>query len=229
MWRMAALALLAVAACGAPEFDPGEIDDDGSDSSSDAEAGSSDAGASRSDSGGTPTNPSTTAGLTAQQVAQKIVASGKVRPLPNAVNYYPQIVDIADGKTVPDCGIDIRILKLIFKLTEKYNSVGISDINRKCTQVMIGGGTTGSHWVNGGGGAVDFWRMNDTNLNGSNAINVEMVTYAGTFMPDGTRFGQSNCRTSAGTTVDLPGMKQFSDSCNHQHIDVSSTDAPFKD
>ncbi len=237
---LAALSCAAFA-CGAPAFDLGDYEDDepslygkedgGGDAQKDSgPAAVADTGA-PVDAGTAPaTNPtSTTAGLTEQQIAQKIVASKKIKSLPYPPDYYPQIVDIANGKTVPNCGIDIRILKLIFKLTEKFDSVGISDINRKCTGVLVGAGTASAHYINGGGHAVDFWRLNGTNLNGSNAIDIEMLNYIAKFMPTGTRVGQANCRSSAGKSVNLPGITQFSDTCNHQHVDVGTTNSPFKD
>ncbi len=163
--------------------------------------------------------------LTAQQIAAKLIASKKLRSLPVSADqpdYIPQIEAIANGTASANCGIDIRVLQFLLRLTEKYTTVGVSDINRKCANILAGAGTQSSHWIDGGGKAIDIWALNGTPINGSNALNIEMLKYAYTFMPNGTRIGQSNCRSAAQNAM-FPNFGSFSDSCNHTHLDVATT------
>lgn len=161
--------------------------------------------------------------LDAAAIAKLILASKKLRSLPvtaDQPDYILQIEAIANGTASVDCGIDIRILQLLLRLTQQYTTVGVSDINRKCSGILAGAGTQSSHWVDGGGKAVDIWGINGTPLNGSNKPTIDLINFMYPFMPAGTRIGQANCRTSAGNSVAVPKFTQFSDTCNHLHIDI---------
>jgi hypothetical protein len=43
-----------------------------------------------------------------------------------------------------------------------------------------------------------------------------------------TRVGQADCRRAAGNSLALRTFKQFDDTCDHQHIDVASTNDPVR-
>ena len=45
-------------------------------------------------------------------------------------DHLKEIRWIAEGKTVPNCGIDTRILQVITVAYQTFGKIGISDINR---------------------------------------------------------------------------------------------------
>lgn len=193
-----------------------DVIEDAGTSEAEADAGAPvDAG--RPDAGPAP--------LTEKEIAQKLVASNKLRDLPGATGYLFQIRDIANGTTKKDCGVDIRILQYLLKLTERYSSVGVSSLNRRCTGELPN--PNSSHWVDGGGKAVDIWALNGKAINGSDAQTIDMLTYAHGFMPKGTRVGQKQCRTAAQNAL-FPNFTKFDDYCNHSHLDVASTSGTVK-
>jgi len=152
----------------------------------------------------------------AQALVGKIDA-GKITGL--SPDHLREIRWIADGEVHENCGIDTRILQVITVATNMFDSVGISDINRACTGTLLGAGVNSPHYANGGGHAVDFYAFNRTPTTGADASALKLLKALSPVMPAGSGTGQSQCRASAGVTVDL-SMKQFSDSCNHVHIAV---------
>ncbi len=50
-----------------------------------------------------------------------------------------------------------------------FGRIGISDINRHCTGQIAGAGTESSHWIHGGGQAVDFYSLGGTPTTGADA------------------------------------------------------------
>lgn len=158
-----------------------------------------------------------------QKLAQELmvaVAAGKFKG--SAPDHIPEIQALADGIVKPDCGIDLRILQVMVIASRTFDTVAVSDINRKCTGQIEGGGTGSSHYINGGGHAVDFYLMNGQSVPGADANTVKFAEILDPIMPAGSNLGQSECRASAGISLNLQNFKEFSDSCTHMHIDVGS-------
>ena len=158
-----------------------------------------------------------------QKLAQELmvaVAAGRLKG--SVPDHIPEIQALADGVVKPDCGIDLRILQVMVIAVRTFNTVAVSDINRKCTGQIEGGGTSSSHYINGGGHAVDFYLINGASVPGADANTVKFAETLDPIMPPGSNLGQSECRASAGISLNLQNFKEFSDSCTHMHIDVGS-------
>jgi hypothetical protein len=158
-----------------------------------------------------------------QKLAQELmvaVAAGKLKG--SVPDHIPEIKALADGVVKPDCGIDLRILQVMVIAVRSFDSVAVSDINRKCTGQIEGGGTSSSHYINGGGHAVDFYLINGASVPGADASTVKFAEILDPIMPKGSNLGQSNCRSSSGIALNLQNFKEFSDSCTHMHIDVGA-------
>ncbi|MFT4281510.1 hypothetical protein [Microbacterium sp.] len=67
--------------------------------------------------------------------------------------YEKQIRDMAAGTAAEGCRIDLPVLQLIALALQRFESVGLSSLNRRCAGSDLG---TNAHWINGGGNAVDF-------------------------------------------------------------------------
>lgn len=146
---------------------------------------------------------------------------GQLRGL--SPDHIKEIRWIAQGKVVEGCGIDVRILQVMVIALHTFETVGVSDINRQCTGQLLGAGTGSSHWVNGGGQAVDFYMLGDLALTGADGQSVRLIGLLDPVMPSGARVGQSICRALEGTSVALTNMVEYPDRCNHLHIDVAYT------
>jgi hypothetical protein len=158
-----------------------------------------------------------------QKLAQELMAAVAAGRLKGSVpDHIPEIQALADGVVKPDCGIDLRILQVMVIAVRTFNTVAVSDINRKCTGQIEGGGTSSSHYINGGGHAVDFYLINGASVPGADANTVKFAETLDPIMPPGSNLGQSECRASAGISLNLQNFKEFSDSCTHMHIDVGS-------
>jgi hypothetical protein len=90
-------------------------------------------------------------------------------------------------------------------------------------QPIAGGGTTSSHWINGGGAAVDFYSLGGQPLSGADGQSVRLIGLLDTAMPTGARVGQSDCRAASHVTLDTTHFMQFPDACNHLHVGVAYT------
>lgn len=164
----------------------------------------------------------------AQALAQELVKAVDDGKLVGSVpDHIKEIRWIAEGKTVPDCGVDTRILQVLVLAVREFDSVGVSDINRKCTGQIEGAGIYSSHYKDGGGHAIDFYRLDGNSLTGADGGSLRLIALLDPVMPDGTHVGQSECRAAAGVTVALTHWTEFPDSCNHFHLDMGSTDAPL--
>jgi hypothetical protein len=158
----------------------------------------------------------TTVSPTVQALAIQLmgaVSSGRL--VGSTPNHIPEIANLAEGKAVPGCGIDYRVLQTISFALAHYSQVGVSDINRRCTGQIEGAGTDSAHYADGGGHAVDFYLLNGSALTGGDAKSLELIHLLDPIVPSGTGLGQSNCRSSNGFTNFAP----FDDTCNHVHID----------
>ena len=164
-----------------------------------------------------------------QQLAQALVVkidAGTITGL--SPDHLREIRWIAAGETHVNCGIDLRILQVITIAANTFDTLGISDINDLCTNQYLGNPDS-SHWANGGGHAVDFYAFDRTPTTGADANAVKLLRVLGAVLPAGSAVGQVECRAAAGTSVDLPGIGQFDDFCNHLHVQVDpTTDTPMK-
>ena len=159
-----------------------------------------------------------------QKLAQELMAAVAAGKLKGSVpDHIPEIQALADGVVKPDCGIDLRILQVMVIAVRTFDTVAVSDINRKCTGQIEGAGTGSSHYINGGGHAVDFYLINGASLPGADQNTVKFAEVLDPIMPSGSNLGQSECRASAGVSLNLLNFKEFPDSCTHMHIDVGST------
>jgi hypothetical protein len=148
---------------------------------------------------------------TAMDNGSLVVAEGR---------YAEQIMNMANGTAVEGCTIDLRVLQFIALAVQKFESVGVSDLNRHCTGSLEGAGTGSAHYFKGGGYAVDFFSINGGGLGNDGADNLALIDLLSSVAPDGTRAGQIQCRS--GET--WAHIVQFEDTCNHQHIDFGYTD-----
>lgn len=141
------------------------------------------------------------------------VSSGRL--VGSTPNHLPEIANLAEGKAVPGCGIDYRVLQTISFALAHFSQVGVSDINRRCTGQIEGAGTESAHYADGGGHALDFYLLNGSPLTGGDAKSLQLIQLLDPIVPTGTGLGQINCRSS----ISLDNFKPFEDTCNHVHID----------
>ncbi|GAA0989981.1 hypothetical protein [Subtercola frigoramans] len=157
----------------------------------------------------------------AQALAQNLVAAIDAGKLVGAVpDHLKEIRWIAEGQTVPNCGIDVGILQVITIAYNTFGRIGISDINRACTGQIEGAGTASAHYINGGGHAVDFYSLGGTATNGADVNAIKLLKALDPVMPKGSYTGQSECRAAAGDTLTLDNLGQFDDTCTHVHVQV---------
>lgn len=146
------------------------------------------------------------------------VASGRL--VGSTPNHIPEIANLAEGKVVPGCGVDYRVLQAISVALDNFSQVGVSDINRRCTGQIEGAGTSSAHYADGGGHAVDFYLLNGRALTGGDSMSLQLIHLLDPLVPNGTGLGQVECRPS----ISLDNFKPFSDTCNHVHIDFLKSD-----
>ena len=153
---------------------------------------------------------------TVQALATQLMAAVATgRLVGSTPDHIPEIANLAEGKAVPGCGIDYRVLQAISVALAHYRQVGVSDINRRCTGQIEGAGTDSSHYADGGGHAVDFYLLDGQPLTGGDAKSVELIQILDPLVPAGSGLGQIGCRQSMTLTDFVP----FDDTCNHLHID----------
>lgn len=161
-----------------------------------------------------------------QALAQELVTHANDGTLRGLVpDHIKEIRWISQGLTIPDCGIDTRMLQVMVIAVRNFETVGVSDINRRCTdQKTEGAGTTSSHYSDGGGHAVDFFSLNGTALDGADPESIKLIGLLDPVMPAGSRVGQSDCRAEIGIVLQLSNMTDFPDKCTHLHVDVAYAD-----
>ncbi|MGW4928619.1 hypothetical protein ACWEOH_05630 [Agromyces sp. NPDC004153] len=167
-------------------------------------------------------------GSDARALAQELdaaTASGQLRVL--EPRYLSQIQAVAAGQHAPECGIDLGILQIMVLAVRTFETVGVSDINRKCTGSLLGAGTSSSHWIEGGGKAVDFYALEGRTLSGTDPQSIRLISMLDSVMPAGARVGQVQCRADAGITLALRNFREFEDTCNHLHIDLAYAGQPL--
>jgi len=173
-------------------------------------------------SGGRTACSTTVVAGNAQQLAQALVVkidAGNITGI--APDHLREIRWIAAGEVHEDCGINLAILQVITIAADTFGSIGISDINRLCTNQYLGNPDS-SHWANGGGHAVDFYSFDRIATTGADANAITLLNILSPMMPDGSAAGQEQCRSAAGSTVALASMTQFDDGCHHLHLQVPS-------
>jgi hypothetical protein len=156
---------------------------------------------------------------TVQTLATKLmgaVAAGRL--VGYTPDHIPEIRYLAEGRAVPNCGIDYRVLQTIDVALNTFGSVGVSDINRRCTGQLVGAGEASSHYADGGGHAVDFYLLDGRALTGGDAQSVKLIHALDPIVPSGAGLGQIGCRTS----MNLQNFAPFPDTCNHLHIDFGN-------
>lgn len=156
----------------------------------------------------------------AQQLAAALVKRLDDGTLVGAGGSAAQIRGMADGTAAPGCAVDPRILQVITVAVNTFDQVGISSLNRFCTQTIAGIGKASRHWIDGGGHAVDFYGFDGRATTGADANAVRMIAVLDPLMPEGSEVGQKNCRQAAGTITGTTNMLQIDDGCNHLHVDV---------
>ena len=133
--------------------------------------------------------------------------------------YEQEIADVAAGTQSAACGLDPRTLQIIQLALRSFRTVGVSDLNRRCTGSLLGAGNQSSHWINGGGQAVDFYAFDGTALTGGDSASMRFLRLLDQVVPAGARAGQIECRAETA----FVHLTQFDDTCNHLHIDVAFT------
>ncbi|PPH76249.1 hypothetical protein C5C50_16215 [Rathayibacter sp. AY1D9] len=136
--------------------------------------------------------------------------------------YAQQIRDMAAGTPKENCAIDVRILQIITIALNTFGKVGVSDLNRQCTGSLLGAGTGSSHWMNGGGNAVDFYSFAGTATTGCDPNALQLLDVLDPQVPQGSRAGQIQCRSTT-----YQHITQFGDTPNHLHFDVAYADGPL--
>ncbi len=179
-------------------------------------------------SGGGCQNASTgTVSGNGQQLAAAIMdatAQGKITWLTPA--YHDQVQAIADpsnwdGDTFTgSCAIDSRILQVILTAQQTFLTIGVSDLNRRCTDSTPGAGVYSMHWQ---GKAVDFYAFNGTATTGRDQNAVALISKLDAISNPLAAVGQSNC----GTTPNLTVMHTFPDTCNHLHYQLGPGSEPL--
>jgi len=160
----------------------------------------------------------------AQTLARNLVAGMDAGTIAGSFpNHLEQIRAIADGRTVPNCGVDTRILQVITVAHQTFGKVGISSINRLCTGERPGAGASSWHVRDGGGHAVDFYSLGGTPTTGADPNAIKLLRILDPLMPAGSGTGQSDCRATRGTALVLTNMRQFPDTCHHVHIQVGAS------
>jgi hypothetical protein len=171
--------------------------------------------------GGQPSSPTGLIAGTDRDLAQKILSSGKVT---GDSRYIGQIRAYANG--TPSCHINPTILSLIYTVVASADAGGlnhtvyISSLNRLCTGVITGSGTTSYHYRESGGHAVDFATVDGVSATGTTAQDLTLLKQLVVRLPAGSGIGQANCRTKDNALVTPAGVTQFTDTCNHNHLQV---------
>lgn len=161
------------------------------------------------------TEQSTVSG-TVQALAKTLMtAVAQGRLIGSTPDHIPEIRYLAEGKAVPNCGIDYRVLQTIEFALQHFNVVGVSDINRRCTGQIEGAGSSSAHYADGGGHAVDFYILNGHPLTGGDPESLKLIQALDTVVPPGSHVGQSECRAD----IPLGNFTTFPDTCNHVHLD----------
>jgi hypothetical protein len=130
--------------------------------------------------------------------------------------FSQEIEATANGTVSARCQVDPRALQILVLTMEHFGSVGISDLGRPCVGSTLN--CPSSPHCTIPDLAIDFINIGGQGLNGSNPADIALLHYLDTILPSGAWAGQSECR--AGDPIHLDRIGQFSDTCDHQHIDL---------
>ena len=83
-------------------------------------------------------------------------------------------------------------------------------------------GKLSSHYIDGGGHAVDFNTLNSRSLTGSDGLSLRLIGLLDPLMPTGSRVGQAQCRAHDSVSLTLQHFGQLNDFCTHLHVDLGS-------
>jgi len=136
-----------------------------------------------------------------------------------------QIRAAAAGTSTENCTVHLGALQAIQVAVSTFGSVQVSSLNRACSGAVTGSNFgTSPHSANGGGRAVDFSGFGGRVTVGSDANAVKYLQALLPFAPGGNILGvgQVQCRAGAGSSIALPGVRQFNDYCNHVHVDFGN-------
>lgn len=171
--------------------------------------------------------PTSTASATApppasQTLAQQLVNSGLLSGNPEPM---AQIQGYASGTLqshviggqVRDCIIDPVILQALkTTIVDRKFSLYVASLNRFCTGELSAIGTSGYHWRNGGGHAVDISRVNGVASTGGTQQDLALINSMFTALPAPAGLGQYQCRSRLAVPAQ---WTQFDDSCDHNHFE----------
>ncbi|MEO9095884.1 MAG: hypothetical protein ABI255_09730 [Microbacteriaceae bacterium] len=163
---------------------------------------------------------SLSASADARQLAQTLMAAYQAGTF---TDYQPAVITreigpIADGVYSSQCAIDTRILQILVLTLNQFGSVGISDLNRPC--LGSSENCPASSHCTAPARAVDFTNIGGRTITGADSGSIQLLRFLDALVPAGSNVGQSQCRSSAGTSIELRNMAQFADSCSHQHLDI---------
>ena len=157
-----------------------------------------------------------------QALALELVTHLDDGTLTGPAKHMAQIRSIAQGSVVPNCGIDSRILQVMVITVRQFTHVGVSSINRNCTHEILGAGKLSSHYIDGGGHAVDFNTLNGRALTGADGLSLRLIGLLDPLVPAGSRVGQAQCRARDGVSLTLQHFGQLNDFCTHLHVEMGS-------
>ncbi|TQL54860.1 uncharacterized protein DUF4214 [Subtercola boreus] len=157
------------------------------------------------------------------QTLVKAERAGDFRTNPSTI-FDREIAPLANGEAIAGCALDIRVLQVLVLTLQNFGSLSVSDLQRPCigSNLNCGAPTYSVHCLNPGE-AIDFTSVGGRGLNGANTGTFELLRFLDSFVPRSTNAGQANCRSG----LSLANINQFSDSCNHQHVDFRNTNAPL--
>lgn len=155
----------------------------------------------------------------AQALAQELVAAlddGRMYGI--LPDHTIEVRYIAAGQRIPDCGLDIGVLRVMVYVLHKFGSFGVSDLNRRCTGQLEGAGVYSAHYMYEFGRAVDFIAFGGVITTGADANAYALIRDLDTgVVPEVQRVGQLACRGAAITST----IEEFPDPiCNHLHVDM---------
>lgn len=150
-----------------------------------------------------------------KELAKQIINSPKITI---ASKYKGQVEGIASGNG--SCHVNPTILQLLVTIS-KSHSIYISSLNRLCTNTLTASGSASYHYRERGGHAVDIAGVDGNSSTGTTEKDLQLLKKVLPLLPEGSGVGQSNCRAASGKSLSMPaGVTQFSDACNHIHIQV---------
>lgn len=131
-----------------------------------------------------------------------------------------------DGNALP-CGVNINVLRILQAITQAGHTIRVNDLNRGCRNSTANGlSTTSSRHYAGNGSAIDLGPIDGIPSYSQKGADL-IMQYAAPFLAPGSGIGQIECLPNIAGVPS--GVRRFSDSCDHLHIDMQpNTDPPLK-